>query len=164
MSSLNSVAAELDKKGIAFAVEDDKEMLAEQEKAWKERPPSSANRGAQYDPSFLFLDIDEAVYTSRRAELEALGIIADAEEPDFSQEDYVCTDCGKVVADAPGFCAKHGKALITWSSFVESKRNAGLGGGEAQPAGVKFMTYAVLILGFFALVAKFGGQLLKLFE
>jgi hypothetical protein len=129
-----ALSADLDRLGIPFTSEQCAETLAEQEAAWKAQP-LQGRHGPSFDPAYFFLNIEEPWLQEREEELAELGLIVDPEEPDFSDE-YVCMKCGKVVSHGPGVCPKHSEILITWSEFVQKKKDA------REPSAIPFSTIA----------------------
>jgi hypothetical protein len=112
-SAMKSLTLALEKLQVPYQFTKDDELLAELERSGK--------KGNANDPTIMILEIEDAVFADKKVELLQLGLGGDHEEPEFVEE-YVCPDCGKVVAEAPGICPKHTTALITWSEHVEKKR------------------------------------------
>lgn len=124
MTIARTITDGLSNAKIPFDVEDDKEAYAQEEKTWKEQPPTATKqRGVTFDPAFIFISIEDSLLEEPNPILADLGLTHHHEEPDFSKEEYVCPTCTKVVAEAPGVCGVHGISLQPWSDYVAKKRD-----------------------------------------
>ena len=127
--------------GVEYLVEQDKEQLAELEAEFKRKAKENPRRGPEgYDPAFLFLDIEEKWFESKGPELAELGFTLGDEAPDFSVQDMVCPECGKLER-----CDTHKLPLVPWSQYIESQRSKGYNGFST---GQIALLLGVVLLGY----------------
>lgn len=155
MSAARAIERKLTSSGVSYRVEKDQELLEALEKEWKEKPRVSSHQGPEYDPAFLFLEVEPSEADRSRELMAEIGFVTHAEEPDFSKEEYVCPSCRKVKAEEPGMCSIHREMLIPWSEFVKLKREARDASASFSPETVKWiLIFGGLVIAFWVFWSK----------